>query len=112
MSPWVPCRGDVVWMTLDPCIGHEQSGRRPVMVISPHDYNARAGLALFCPITTRPKGYPFEIPLPSGLPVSGVVLADQVRSLDWQARGAQAACSLPPETTEAVLVRLGRLVTT
>src|SRR3982751_1548626 len=85
---YIPERGDAVWLTLDPQAGHEQAGRRPALVLSPSGYNGRVGLALFCPITSQVKGYPFEVPLPAGLPVVGVVGADQVKSLDWRARNA------------------------
>lgn len=81
-----PDAGDIVWLQFDPQAGHEQAGHRPALVLSPAAYNAKTGLMLCCPITTRIKGYPFEVTL-SGLPAS-VVLADQVKSLDWQARRA------------------------
>src|SRR5437762_13948374 len=84
-TAYVPERGDAVWLTLDPQAGHEQAGRRPALVLSPAAYNGRVGLALCCPITNQAKGYPFEVALPDGLAVSGVVLADQVKSLDWRA---------------------------
>jgi len=86
---YVPDRGDLVWLEFTPQKGHEQAGRRPALVISPRSYNAAAGLALFCPITSRVKGYPFEVLLPRGGPIEGVVLADQVKSLDWRARKAR-----------------------
>jgi mRNA interferase MazF len=110
MAAWAPQRGDVVWLTLDPTTGHEQSGRRPALVISPREYNSKVGLALLCPLTTRVKGYPFEVPVPAGLDVSGAVLSDQAKSLDWRVRGAEFICRLPDESTDAVLHRLGRLV--
>jgi len=98
-------------MSLDPQVGHEQAGRRPAVVLSPVAYNQRAELALFCPITSRTKGYPFEVTIPDGLPVAGVVLADQVRSMDWRGRRASAFCRLPDSVVEAVLRRLARLLT-
>ena len=82
----VPERGDIVWITMDPTVGHEQSGRRPALVLSPAAYNGKVGLAILCPITSRAKGYPFAVRIPEGLPVRGVVLADQAKSLDWCAR--------------------------
>src|SRR5438105_7801743 len=85
---YVPRRGDAVWITLDPQAGHEQAGRRPALVLSPETYNGKVGLALLCPITNRGKGYPFEVVLPPGLAVTGVVLADQLKNLDWQVRRA------------------------
>lgn len=108
--PWVPDRGDVVWITMTPTAGHEQRGRRPALVLSPAAYNGRVGLAVLCPVTSSVKGYPFEVRLPDGLPVAGVVLSDQVKSLDWRARGAELACALPPEITLAALRRLETLV--
>ena len=88
---YVPQRGDIVWLSFQPQTGREQAGRRPALVLSPAAYNAKVGLGLFCPITSRVKGYPFEVAIPPGLAVSGVVLADQVRSLDWRARRAELA---------------------
>jgi mRNA interferase MazF len=107
---YVPERGDVVWISLDPRAGHEQAGRRPALVLSPAAYNGRVGLAILCPITTQVKGYPFEVAIPPGLPVMGVVLADQVKSLDWRARRAEHFVSLPDETVAEVLARLGALL--
>jgi mRNA interferase MazF len=95
---------------MNPQAGHEQPGRRPALVVSPGAYNARVGLAILCPITSRAKGYPFEVPLPEGLPVAGVVLSDQVKSLDWRARAADLICALPPESTADVIQKLGALV--
>ncbi len=106
----IPERGDVVWITLNPQAGHEQAGRRPALVLSPASYNAKVGLAIFCPLTNQIKGYPFEVLIPAGLGVSGAVLADQVKSLDWQARNAELICALPPETVTEVLQKLGTLL--
>ena len=108
--PWIPERGDVVWISMDPTVGHEQSGRRPALVLSPAAYNGKVGLAILCPITSQVKGYPFEVVVPDGLPLEGVVLADQAKSLDWRARGAESLCRVPQETTSAVLQRLETLV--
>ncbi len=103
---YTPDRGDVVWITLNPQAGHEQAGRRPSVVLSPAAYNARVGLALFCPVTSKEKGYPFEVRIPAGLPVAGVVLADQIKSLDWRARQAELVARLPLQTTQEVLQKL------
>ena len=84
----MPDRGDLVWLDFDPQAGHEQARRRPVLVLSPRAYNARTGLMLCCPLTTKRKGYPFEVPIEDGDPPS-VVLADQIRSVDWRARNAR-----------------------
>lgn len=103
---YIPCRGDIVWLQFDPQAGHEQAGVRPALVISPNNYNGKVGLALMCPVTSRAKGYPFEVKLPADLEVTGVVLADQVKSLDWQARKAMFACMVPAEVVEEALERI------
>jgi len=107
---YVPERGDVVWITLNPQAGHEQAGRRPAVVLSPAVYNSKVGLAVLCPITRRVKGYPFEVEIPSGLAVGGVILADQVKSLDWRARTAELAGRLPIATVAEVLQKLNTLL--
>ena len=107
---YVPERGDAVWITLDPQAGHEQDGRRPVLVLSPAAYNGRVGLALLCPITGQAKGYPFEVAVPEGLAVTGVVLADHVKSLDWRARKATRICAVPNEVIVQVISRLNALL--
>src|SRR5437667_1530271 len=99
-AAYIPDRGDAVWITLDPQAGHEQAGRRPALVLSPSAYNGRVGLALFCPITSQVKGYPFEVPLPAGSPASGVAGADQVKSLDWRARRAALIGAVPAAVVE------------
>lgn len=109
-AAYCPKRGDVVWLTFSPQAGHEQAGHRPALVLSPEAYNRKVGLALCCPVTSRVKGYPFEVPVPPGLTVAGVILADQVKSLDWQARRATFACALPSETVSDVLGKLGALL--
>jgi len=106
----VPDRGDVVWLTFNPQARHEQAGRRPAVVLSPAAYNAKVGLALFCPITTKIKGYPFEVALPKGVPIRGVILADQVRSLDWRARNAEVVTRLPADVVEEVILKLEALL--
>lgn len=85
----MPDTGHIVWLQFSPQAGHEQGGRRPALVLSPRVYNGRTKLGVFCPITSRIKGYPFEVPLPDSLSTNGVVLADQIRSLDWCKREAQ-----------------------
>lgn len=106
----IPDRGDVVWITLAPQAGHEQAGRRPAVVLSPAAYNGKVGLALMCPITSRIKGYPFEVTIPAGLPVTGAVLSDQVRSLDWRARQVERICALPRAAVLEVLQKIGALL--
>jgi mRNA interferase MazF len=106
MSP----RGDAVWITLNPQAGHEQAGRRPAAVLSPAAYNRRVGLALLCPITTHVKGYPFEVALPAGSPLTGVILSDQVKSLDWRVRAVAFIAALPHATIDEVLQKLATLL--
>jgi mRNA interferase MazF len=106
----VPDRGDVVWVELDPTRGHEQSGRRPLLVLSPSFYNGPTSLLLGCPITSQSKGYRFEIAIPGGLPVLGVVLADQVKSLDWRARKARFITTLPASVIGAVQARAAAIL--
>ena len=109
-APYVPERGDAVWIRLNPRAGPEQAGRRPALVLSPRAYNGKVGLALFCPITSEAKGYPFEVTIPEGQAVTGVILADQVKSLDWRVRRAEFICPLPNETVSEVLDRLDALL--
>ena len=107
---YVPARGDVIWVTLNPQVGHEQAGRRPALVLSPASYNGKVGLAILCPVTSQVKGYPFEVAVPSGLKLDGVILADQVKSLDWRIRRAEFICKLPRDTTAEVIDKLGALL--
>ena len=111
LRAYVPDHGDIVWLQFTPQAGHEQAGRRPAFVVSPKAYNRKVGLALFCPITTRVKGYPFEVVLPPGLPASGAILSDQIKSLDWRVREAQRLCVAPQEVVEDVLAKILILVT-
>lgn len=99
-----------MWISLSPQAGLEQGGRRPAVVLSPAPYNARVGLAILCPVTSQIKGYPFEVIIPDGLPVSGVILSDQVKSIDWRARHAEFICSLPGEVVSRVAERLTALL--
>ena len=103
---YIPGRGDLVWLNFVPQAGHEQSGKRPALVISSGKYNAKVGLALFMPITSKQKGYPFEVVLPDNLPISGVILSDQVKSLDWDARSAEYICSVPESCVQEALNKL------
>lgn len=107
----VPDRGDVVWISMSPQAGHEQAGRRPALVLSPAAYNRKVGLAILCPITGQVKGYPFEVRLPSGLPVEGVILSDQAKSLDWRAREAELICRISSQTVREALLKLATLLT-
>jgi mRNA interferase MazF len=97
---YIPERGDLLWLTFAP-----QAGRRPALVLSPAAYNRRANLALVCPVTSRAKGYPFEVALPLSLPLSGVVLADHIKSADWAARRAEFVAKAPPEVLSEVTAK-------
>ena len=105
-----PNRGDLIWVSLNPQAGHEQAGRRPALVLSPVEYNSRVGLALMCPVTSRAKGYPFEVVLPADLDITGVILADQIKSLDWRVRRAEIACRAPKSVIDEVLGKLTTLL--
>jgi mRNA interferase MazF len=106
----VPERGDVVWLQFTPQAGSEQAGHRPALVISPKSYNQRVGLALVCPITSRIKGYPFEVELPRGMETEGAILCDQIKSLDWRVRNAKRIDSVPPPVLQEVTDRILALV--
>lgn len=108
--PYFPERGDAVWVSFNPQSGHEQAGRQPAVVLSPSAYNRKVGLAIFCPITNQIKGYPFEVTIPAGLAVTGAVLSDQVKSLDWQVRNAELICPLPEDVITQVLQKLEALI--
>jgi len=102
-SEYIPDRGDIVWLDLNLQAGHEQAGKGPALVVSPKNYNSAVGLALFQPITNKQKGYPFEVVLPANLPISGVILSDQIKSLDWRIRKIKYICTIPEKyCTEAI----------
>jgi len=107
---YVPDAGDLVWLTFDPQAGHEQRGRRPALVLLPKAYNGRAGLALACPVTSQVKGYPFEAPMPDDGAVRGVILADQLKSVDWRERRAAFAGKAPEDVLTDVRERLRPLL--
>jgi mRNA interferase MazF len=109
-AAYCPQRGDVVWLTFSPQAGHEQSGHRPALVLSPREYNQKVGLALFCPITSQVKGYPFEVAIPAHLPISGVILSDQIKSLDWKSRKAAFCVKLPAPALEEVAAKVRALI--
>ncbi|MBI2294725.1 MAG: endoribonuclease MazF [Betaproteobacteria bacterium] len=107
---YVPDRGDIVWLNFTPHAGHEQAGHRPALVLSPAKYNRASGLMLCCPMTTQIKGYPFEVPVESPGGARGVVLADQVKSVDWQARRAQRKGRAAGGAVTDVLARIQALL--
>jgi mRNA interferase MazF len=107
---YAPDRGDVVWLQFNPQAGHEQAERRPALVISPKLYNQRVGLALFCPITSSTKGYPFEVVLPETGKFIGPILSDQIKSLDWRVRQAKRISRAPKEVVSEVLAKIHALL--
>ena len=104
----IPDAGDIVWLEFDPQAGHEQAGHRPAVVLSPAAYNGKTSLMVCCPITTRIKGYPFEVAIAGKR--DSVVLADQVKSLDWRARHATRKGRVSPAELEEVRAKLRALV--
>ncbi len=107
---YIPQRGDLIWINMQPQAGHEQSGRRPAIVLSPKIYNEKVGLAILCPITNQRKEYPFEVVLPEGLNITGVILSDQIKSLDWNKRNAEFCARAPGYITEEVLMKINTLL--
>jgi mRNA interferase MazF len=107
---YVPAQGDLAWLDISPQAGHEQGGRRPAVILSPRPYNALAGLALACPVTSQAKGYPFEVKLPGELPIAGVVLTDHLKSQDWKARHAEFIARLDEATVGQLLQRARALL--
>ena len=106
-----PERGDLIWLSFTPQQGTEQAGRRPALDLSPSVYNRRVGRALVCPITSKVKGCPFEVVLPNQGTVRGVVLTDQLRSLDWRARQAERIEKTPPDVVDQAVKLIGTLLT-
>jgi mRNA interferase MazF len=109
-AAFVPDAGDFVWLTFDPQAGREQAGRRPALVLSPKIYNVKSGLVLVCPITNQAKGYPFEVAVPAGSGVNGVILADHLKSVDWKARHAEGLGRCTAEVMEEVRAKLAPLL--
>jgi mRNA interferase MazF len=106
---YVPNRGDIVWLQFSPQAGHEQAGHRPALVVSPMSYNHKTGLALFCLITSRIKGYPFEVVLARKGQPTGAVLSDQLKSLDWRVRKAKRLSRVSKEVMSEVLAKIHTL---
>jgi mRNA interferase MazF len=101
-KPYVPDPGHLIKINFDPQAGHEQAGWRRALVLSPASYNKKRGLAIVVPVTNQVKGYPFEVQLPRHLKITGVVLADHLKSLDWRARNARFQDAAPPEVLTQV----------
>jgi len=106
---YIPERGDVVWLNFNPSSGHEQQGKRPAFVISPKEYNEKTGLGLFCPITSKIKNYPFEVKI-ENKKINGVVLADQIKSLDWQTRDIEFIVKESTNRIEEIISKIGVLL--
>ena len=110
MVRYIPDRGDLVWVDFNPQKGHEQANKRPSVVLSPKSYNAKSSLAIMCPMTSQVKGYPFEVPFAASN-ISGAILADQVRSLDWRARSVLFIQKLPAEKVREAQEKIIMLIT-
>jgi mRNA interferase MazF len=109
-TSYIPRKGDLVWLNFSPQSGHEQAGRRPALCISPESYNGKVGLAIFCPITSAVKNYPFEALLTDDMPVKGAILTDQMKSMDWRSRQAEFIGSLSPSILADVLAKIHTLI--
>ena len=107
---YVPDRGDIVWLQFNPQAGHEQAGHRPALVVSPKSYNQKVGLALFCPITSQIKGYPFEVVLPREGKAAGAILCDQIKSFDWRVRQAKRISRASKDVVKEVLAKIRTLI--
>lgn len=108
-TTYTPDRGDVVWTDFDPQAGREQAGKRPALILSPKAYNSKTGLAVMVPITRQVKGYPFEVAIDISS-LSGVVLSDHLKSLDWRARGIRLVGKVSAEILEQVTANIATLL--
>ena len=108
-TKYIPERGDIVWLDFNPQLGHEQRGRRPALVMSYKTYNEKIGLAIFCPITSKDKGYPFEVKI-EGIKINGSALSDQVKSLDWKVRNIEFIEKIKEELFDEVLIKFQKLI--
>jgi len=99
---YIPDRGDIVWLNFNPQTGHEQKGKRPALILSPKIYNAKTSLCIALLITSKVKGYPFEVSLPKNLPIEGVILSDQVKNLDFTVREVNFICKAPTSVVKIV----------
>lgn len=106
---YIPGRGDIVWLNFDPHAGHEQKGKRPALVLSPLEYNRKTGLAILCPVTSQIKGYPFEVKINSKK-IAGVILSDQIKSLDWKIRKIEFIFTIPKSVLDEVLQKVKLLI--
>jgi mRNA interferase MazF len=106
MTAYVPRRGDFIAVTFDPQSGHERRGRRPALVVSNDLFNRHTGLCIACPITTTRRDYPFHVAIPEGQDVTGFVMVEQVRSLDFRARGVKRIGLAPEQVLQEALALL------
>ncbi|MCK5853096.1 endoribonuclease MazF [bacterium] len=109
-AEYCPDRGDIIWLNFNPQSGHEQKGKRPAIVLSPMQYNSKVGLAVICPITNQIKNYPFEVKLPEKLKITGVILSDQIKSLDWKIRNAEFIAKVPGSIVEETINKFSTLI--
>lgn len=107
---YIPGKGDIVWIDFNPQSGHEQAGRRPALVLSPYNYNAKIGLVLVCPITSKVKNFSFETKIPENININGVILSDQIKSFDWKKRNVDYISTIQPNTFNEVIDKLGTLL--
>jgi mRNA interferase MazF len=108
---YIPSRGDIIWLNFTPQTGHELSGRRPAFVVSPKSYNEKVGLGIFCPIMSQAKDYPFEVKITENQKISGVILTDQIKNLDWKARDAEFIFKMEENIINEVLNKIRTLIT-
>ena len=106
----VPKRGDLIFINFNPQAGHEQAGYRPAVILSPYEFNKMTRFAVLCPITSKQKGYPFEVVLPKGLNIHGVILTDQVKSLDWEIRGFKHVDEVPNRIVKECLDKIALIL--
>jgi len=110
VNEYIPKRGDIIWLNFKPQTGREQSGKRPALVLSHESYNKVVGLGIFCPITSKQKGYPFEVLLPDTIKIEGVILADQIKSFDWRKRNAEFICKVDESITNKVIKLINKMI--
>lgn len=107
---YIPERGDAIWINFNPQAGHEQSGLRPALILTRKAYNSKSKMVICCPITTQVKGNPIEVAIPDGLEVKGVILPNQIKSLDWASRGAKFIDKIPDDVLNSVLAKINALL--
>lgn len=106
VSKYIPKQGDIIFLNFNPQSGKEQAGKRPGLVVSDQGFNNLLGLLICCPITKQKKGYPFEVEIPKGIAIEGIILTDHMRSIDWRSRKAKFVCKAPEKTLEEALEKI------